>query len=383
MSAIHRSSSSSPHPAAISASHIEHYEAIQRDGLKVLLRRGSNGLKLSAHSGLRLVDPATSRELIRFTPPERAQLLAAGSRLVAGGRKLDVREAMLAPIDPDEQLSVGGTRYRGQIFIKANGESLLLVNEVSLDQYLYGVLPSEIGASWPRESLKAQAVAARTYALFRASQVESTLYDLDDSTRSQVYLGTSKEEASTNAAVDSTSGLVLAYDGKPAETFFHANCGGHTADVATVWGGQSAYLRGVEDSFCEEGKHYLWRTELDHEVVLKRLNAAGFSVRDFDSVETDERDRSGRCTTVVLKGSEPLLKLKATAFRTALGADVLRSTNFKALRHGETHVFEGRGWGHGIGLCQEGAKGMATAGYSWRDILNFYFPGTKVRRLVE
>jgi stage II sporulation protein D len=359
--------------------------AIQRQGLKVLLRRGSN-LKLSCKGGLRLVDPRTGAGLAEFGSGSRAQLLAQSGGLLAAGQKLGAREALLEPLEQGESILVGGLSYRGRLFIKAAGDSLLLVNEVGLDDYLYGVLPGEVGSNWPLEALKAQAVAARTYAAFRAEHTDSRLFDLDDSTRSQVYFGTSKESAKTDKAVDATSGLILSWQGRPAEAFFHSNCGGHTADSAQVWGHSLPYLRGVEDDFCDSGPHFAWHAEIEHEDLLKRLAKAGIKLRDFDSLEPIRPDSSGRATQLRFKGEGVPggeLNIGSQAFRNAVGPDLLKSTHFQASRSGDTERFEGKGWGHGVGLCQEGALAMAKAGYRSREILAHYFPGTQLKRLDD
>lgn len=372
----------SSHPSALSKTEIRHFETIERKGLKVLLRRGSSGLRLSCAGGIRLLD-AGGAELAEFGPGSRAQLLADDGQLRAAGRSLGVRVALLRPLQKGDAIKVGGISYRGDLYLKANGANLLLVNEVSLDDYLCGVLPSEVGSEWPMEALKAQAVAARTYALFRAESSDSKLYDLDDSTRSQVYFGTQKEAPKPSQAVEATSGMVLTWQGRPAETFFHSNCGGHTADAASVWGAKVPYLRGVEDSFCDSGPHFAWHSEIDHDKLLARLNKAGVKIRDFDAIVCGKPDASGRVAEVSFKGADKDSSMGGQAFRMALGPDLLRSTNFQASRHGDTHRFEGRGWGHGVGLCQEGAWAMAKGGYRWRDILSYYFPGTKIRRLVD
>jgi stage II sporulation protein D len=355
--------------------------SVKHRGLNVLLRRGEMNLHLSSPSGLKLLDPKTGALLTEFGPGQKGALGAEQGRLRAGGRLLDSAEAELKAMADGSKVGVMGIHYRGRLILKASGDSLLLVNEVGLDSYLYGVLPSEVKESWPMEALKAQAVAARTYALFRVSSSGSTLYDLDDSTSSQRYLGTSKEGARSMEAVDLSSGLVLSYHDQLAQTFFHANCGGYTADSRRVWGSDLAYLRGVRDPFCEKGKYASWHCSIDHDQLLKQLQLAGHHLDDFESLTLKDRDSSGRWKTVVFAGHGAKDEMSAAAFRSAVGADLLRSTNFTWKRHGDSHEFEGHGWGHGIGLCQDGAEGMAKQGYSFRQIIYFYFSETKITKL--
>jgi stage II sporulation protein D len=370
-----------PEPFIVNENNGAQTQAISREGLRVLLRRGSNGLKLHCRGGIRLLDPANGSSVIEFGPATRAQLLASAGQLVAGGKPLGLREALLAPIQSEDALIVGDCSYRGHLVLKASGDALLLVNEVSLDEYLYGVVPGEIGSSWPMEALKAQAVAARTYAIYRAAESNSSLYDLDDSTRSQVYFGRSKEAARTCQAVDQTARMILTWHGKAAATFFHANSGGHTADAASVWGTAVPYLEGVDDPYCKGGAHYAWHSDIDQDVLLGRLERAGVHLRDFDSIETTEIDASGRCQKVRFLGAERNAVMSGQAFRIAMGPDVLCSTIFRVSRHGDTEHFEGRGWGHGVGLSQEGALEMAKQGYRYGEILDYYFPGTHLQIL--
>jgi stage II sporulation protein D len=372
-----------PHPQSIQTFDIKPMEVIERKGLKVLLRQGAKNLHLSASSGLKLLDADTGDLLIDFPPGHKGQLAAEGGHLRAGGRLLDHAEAELRAMDPGEAVKVMGLSYRGRLILKAAGDSLLLVNEVALDEYLYGVLPSEVSENWPAEALKAQAVAARTYAVFRAQESPSKLYDLDDSTRSQVYLGTSKEGQHSRAAVDSTKSLVLSYQGALAQTFFFANSGGHTADSRTVWGSNLPYLHGVDDPFAEGGEHYHWHVSIDQDALLAALRKAGHPIQDFEAIEVLGHDDSDRVTRLRLSGRGSNLELSGNAFRQALGGDQLRSTNFKWSRRGDSNDFSGYGWGHGVGLSQEGAEAMARKGYSYKQILEFYFPGTRVKRLVD
>jgi stage II sporulation protein D len=350
--------------------------------LRVLLRRGLQGLKLSAPGGLALLDVDSAARLASIGASAKGRLEARGNRLYLGDRAIGEQ----AEVHSDEGgLRVAGRTYAGRILLRAIGGQVYLINEVPLQDYLKGVLPSEVPASWPLEALKAQVVAARSYALWRAGETRkagAVPFDLDDSVASQAYQGRGKQEARTDQAVDQCAGEVLAYRGKIAECFFHSNSGGHTAGSDEVWGGEApAYLAGVLDSWSEDQPHYAWNASLSGGEVEQRLARAGLWTGLLDEIVPKASTDSGRWAQMRLIGSGADKTVKASAFRNALGADVLRSTNFKVRKRGDEWVFEGLGWGHGVGLSQEGAKAMAEAGKSYRSILDYYYPGTRWARL--
>ncbi|HXC64935.1 MAG TPA: SpoIID/LytB domain-containing protein, partial [bacterium] len=350
--------------------------------LRVLLRRGRQGLKVSCPGGLRLVG-ADGRTLAELPPLGRARLGALGGRIAIDGKDLGGEAARILPLQAGTDVRVAGRRYRGRLWLKAVGGQLALVNQVGLEDYLKGVLPSEIPASWPVESLKAQAVAARSFALAKAQKGVQEPWDLDDSTSSQAYNGADGEQAGPNDAVDATRGRVLSWHNAVVEAYFHSNSGGHTADASEVWGGQApAYLRGEEDEASEDQPHYAWSATVPMDTAQHRLEAAGLWKGFLGGVEGRERSDSGRWISVELLGGGGVSRVvSANAFRMALGADHLRSTNFKVRQHGDDLDFEGLGWGHGVGLSQEGARVLAQQGRDYRGILEHYYPGTRLAQL--
>ncbi len=348
--------------------------------LRVLLHRGAKGLRLSSQGGLELTHPRTGQVLATLQAGGKARLSAHAGKLRSGDQDLQLSEVSVRA-SGGQKIMVAGIRYRGELRLRANGDDLMLLNVVDLDDYLCGVLPSEIPASWPTEALNAQAVAARTYALWRAKTAGRPQWDLDDSTASQAYLGASKESERTNAAVERTRGLVLGWKGKLAQTFFHSNSGGATTDAASVWGGDLPYLRGAADPYSEEGKHYAWTGTVSVTRVNQLLSKSGRARFEVDDMRPIERDDSDRYRAVLLRGEGREQRLKSSDLRSALGADLLRSTNFQVTRRGDNFIFEGRGWGHGVGMSQEGAQAMSKQGSSFKRILDYYYPGTDLVRI--
>lgn len=348
--------------------------------LRVLLRRQAQGLKISSPGGLRLRDPRSDRVLLTLNAQDRARLGALGNELTHNGRPLGVALARVEPLREGDSLKVAGRRYRGVLALKAQADQLLLLNVVGLEDYLKGVLPSEIPTDWPLEALKAQAVAARSFAVARLARAQAD-WDVDDSTSNQVYKGLDAERPASNRAVEETRGQVLAARGKVIEAFFHSNSGGHTASAAEVWGGDAPWLQGVPDGWSEDQKHYAWSVEIPLEQAERALTRAGLWKGLLTSVHGRDLSESGRWSKIELRGPDASRLIKSSDFRRALGADRLRSTRFRVRQQGETLVFEGLGWGHGVGLAQEGAYAQALHGRSWQSILSYYYPGAHLARI--
>jgi stage II sporulation protein D len=345
--------------------------------LRVLLRRSAQGLKVSASGGLRLRDPDSRRVLAELPAQGRGRLSATGNGLGYNGRALGLSFALVEPLRDGEPLKVAGRRYRGLIGLQASGGQLLVLNVVGLEDYLKGVLPSEVPADWPLEAQKAQAVAARSFALAQQAKAKP-LWDVDDSVSSQVYKGLDAERPRPVQAVDGTRGLVLSHAGSVIEAFFHSNSGGHTADVAEVWGAKIPYLQGVLDVHSEGQKHYAWTAVIPRDQAENALIRAGLWRGYLDGIAGRGLSESGRWLNVELMGRDERRIVKATALRSALGVDRLRSTRFNVRLRGDDLVFEGLGWGHGVGLSQEGAHVLAQRGWTYARILQHYYPGTRL-----
>jgi len=281
-------------------------------------------------------------------------------------------------------ISVNNRSYRGDISIyKDASGKLLVVNTLDLESYLKGVLYHEISHKWPIDAIKAQAVAARTYALYQKEVMRSKDYDVAADTSSQVYGGYSSEKRKTNRAVNFTSGEVLTYKGKLFPAYFHATCGGTTEDASELWKIDMLPLKGGRlCSFCSASPHYYWKSELDLKTIAKKLEGR-FQPKDgLNNISVIERTGTGRVRTLGLKyesGKSTIISAKD--FRALLGSDSIRSTNFSMVIEGDHVIFSGKGWGHGVGLCQWGAYGMSNKGYNYKQILDLYYPGTEIVRL--
>ncbi len=263
---------------------------------------------------------------------------------------------------------------------------------LSLDEYVFGVLAAEASTENNLEALKAQAVVSRTYALKNMNRHARDGYDFCNNTHCQRYLSVMDETAradfyaSVHRAMEETAGEVLQDEsGRIADAYFSASCGGMTANIATLWGTTPApaYLRGVPDEYCASAPERNWTNVISRAELSKALR--GDARSDVGAQLTDVRvvrhDATGRAETITLEG-ERRRTLRGWDFKIIvgryLGWDVLKSSRFNVARVGENFVFRGSGFGHGLGLCQTGAHGMALRGASYRQILNQYLPGARV-----
>lgn len=281
-------------------------------------------------------------------------------------------------------------RYRGLLTVRRDPDGgLRVINTVRLEPYLYGVIPAEIGTKVPAEAMKAQAVAARTYALKNRGKCVKDGFDLDDTTRCEGYLGVDGETAASNAAVDATRGQVLTWRGTLIDAPYSTDSGGMTACDTN---GDCPYLQAVKDcdvkgeEYAASGKYHTWSKAFTPAQIAGLLGRDPRSaVTGFASLTVDGLDASGRVTTATVWGAGGASRtITGPQMRQILGYDVLRSTRLTLTRTaaGE-YKFDGRGWGHGLGMSQDGAVSMAGSPYrkSYQEILRHYYVGTQLAAL--
>lgn len=278
----------------------------------------------------------------------------------------------------EDFLEFNNKKYRGSICILLKEKEILIINKVKLDFYLYGVLPSEIIPNWHKECLKAQAVAARTFAIFNKLNSKSPYYDLDSNILSQVYKGANVETKKTNEAVDETKDEIITYNGEVIQAFFHANSGGKTATSEEVWGGKIKYLKSKDDEFCKKEKNYKWDISLSSEKISEKLKKNKIVTGEIYDIKILERSESNRIKSLKIYGSSGSITIKGKDFRSFLGGNNIKSTNFYIFKKNNNFIFHGYGWGHGVGLSQEGAKGMAENGWDYKKILKYFYSGVDI-----
>lgn len=284
-----------------------------------------------------------------------------------------------------KEVEIENRKYHNVIEVLKNPVgSLTVVNEIDVEDYLKGVLPSEMKPTWPREALKAQAVISRTYAIYENIENKDFPFSLGSDVGTQVYGGKLVEHPDASRAVQETRGQILIHRGKIFPAFFHSTCGGMTTRADYQWRVQAhPSLRGVECPFCAGSDYYAWKAEFSSSEIRNRLARKGKRVGGIKKITLDEIDLSGRPRFFVVKHEGGSLKIPANDFRVALGPDRLRSTRVRVEEKGDSFLFRGRGWGHGVGLCQYGAKHLAELGYRYADILRYYYPDSEIRNLEE
>jgi stage II sporulation protein D len=282
-----------------------------------------------------------------------------------------------AAANPGGGFSFEGRMYRGTFAPTYDG----IVNVVGIEEYLYSVVPREMSPGWPAAALQAQAICARTYVLERSSPRRS--YDVVPSQMDQVYSGLATESESGRAAVDATAGMVLRYGSAFAQTLYSSCCGGHTEASSDAWGGAPVpYLMGITCPYCTNAPLYRWSFNSSLEAIGDAFAAQLAPFGPLQNIRLGPADSSGRPKTVELVGNQGSAFVKTSGFRSALGAANVRSTFISSIApasDGPGIVFiQGAGSGHGVGLCQWGARGAAVAGLTASQILGFYFPGTQL-----
>ncbi|HNX68679.1 MAG TPA: SpoIID/LytB domain-containing protein [Candidatus Omnitrophota bacterium] len=275
--------------------------------------------------------------------------------------------------------------FRDMVLIYRNEKgSLDLINKAELEDYLKGVLPFEGNPKWSAESLKAQAVVSRTFALFKMLGRQSDEYDVSSGMNSQVYAGKRIENEKTTEAIEATKGQVLTSNGKIFPAYFHSTCGGATTAADLVWPVKpNPALGGVECRFCENSPHYRWEAKVTAAEIKEKLAKHGMPVNEVLSIKTGKIDKTGRVHTLTIKSTWWEKNLDADAFRVWIDPMRLKSNLITRIGTGAggVFVFRGRGWGHGVGLCQYGMKYLGELGYSYQEILGYYYPGAQVSKI--
>ena len=286
--------------------------------------------------------------------------------------------------DSSSTFSFEGRIYRGgPSIVDGPDQRPALIATVPIDAYLYGVVPLEIGRSTPDAALKAQAIVARTYAL--THRVKGREYDLVANAGDQAWGGIAAESPQTNAAVDATEGQLVTYLGGLASVYYSACCGGHTADASRMWGGISLpYLRGVPDPYCMRSPYANWTASFTVGSLLNALGPRAAALMPIVSITLGDATADWR-PGLRIEGKNGSAVFTSGDVRKALGARLVRSGLWRSLmvegdpaQYATVIKVTGSGLGHGVGLCQWGAKMMAQQGRSPREIIAYYFPETVV-----
>lgn len=350
-------------------------------------------LRVAIEDGVNQVTVGSStRALVRDGSGKEVGEIAAMNAFVAqpeaGSVKLDRWQGQQIWIEPTNggYAFIGDRWYRGRALVTPTAKGLTAVNYVDIEQYLYSVLGGEMVPSWPIEALKAQAVAARSYALYQRENAASGLFDVGDTTAWQVYRGISDETATTQAAVNATTGQVLIYQGRIIEAVFHSASGGHTENVENVWTQALPYLRGVPD-FDQGTPVYEWTRTFTRADLSSLITGVG----NITAMEPERTTPQGRVVSMRVVGDGGTRSMSGDSLRSALD---LKSTKFKVIpeyapttgkQKGQVapiaFQIQGKGFGHGLGLSQWGAYNLARQGRDYRQIVLHYYKNTILAKI--
>lgn len=332
-------------------------------------------VKLKSLIDLKII--TSDDQIVNDTKNKEITILFDGKDINVEGKNFEIKKfpqdgAFLINSESPIYIDKIKRSYRGSISFRINNGKLDIINNVNMDDYLKGVLPKEMSPEFPMESLKAQALCSRSFAINNYNKFIKKGYNLDDTTSSQVYFGKDVEDEKTNKAVDSTLNEVIKYNGKVAETIFCASSGGFTVASDEVWGGNSVpYLITHEDPYST----HPWKYELKDK-DFEKLGISG-----INSVNVESFKDSKRVDNIIFNTSQGDVKLKANDFRKKIGNTIIKSTLFDIKVDGNKVLVSGNGYGHGVGMSQYGAVEMAKKGQDYKKIIDFYFPGTNIEKL--
>ncbi len=346
--------------------------------VRIALADGLQHVEIGAADLVTVRDPATGGVVVTLPGARIVRVVPAGAGLdVVGARRTDGRalrfEVRRGP------LRVGARDYVGALEIWRQGEGLLLINDVAMEEYVAGTVRGEASERWPAEALRALAVVARTYAVFQQNRSAGRVFHLVSGNQDQNFVGLALEGSPAREAARTTAGQVLTWQGRVFPTFYHSDSGGFTEAPQSVFSGDGVPpLEGVRDEFSMESPNYTWTVTIPLAVIGDRLRRGGIDVGQVTRLTVLERSPSFRVARMTVEHSRGTATLRGADFRRLIGYDALKSTLFVPVAHNGAVRFEGRGWGHGVGLSQFGAKGMADRGYTYPQILDHYYPGTSL-----
>jgi stage II sporulation protein D len=368
--------------------------------IRVLLDEKQDSFFYTADEPVILKDEL--KTIINISNGEKIQFKAEGNKVrsIAGNKDYSSKFFQIIPEDK-RSVNLIEKKYKGSLRITSRNNKIQIINTVTLEEYLQGVVPSEmpVGKGTDNyEALRAFTICARTYAFRKLNSANN--FDIYCDVRDQVYGGEGSERTLSNKAIKETRGLVLTYDNAPALTFYHSTCGGFTEDGSNVFSVKNApYLQSIKDGeepLCAISPRFAWTEFYSATEFIQRLRAAGLITGfawKLDTVNINTRFRSGRVNElqINLKDDENKVKIVKingnnirNIIRSSDNSSILNSTLFDIRKDEKDNVtIIGRGYGHGVGLCQYGAINLSKMGKDYNYILSHYYPGTKIIRYYD
>ena len=366
------------------------------ESIRVLLSADVSRLNIRADSPLWVTDAQGRGQALRAP----VQVSAAGTGFLQNGVRMQTEQltlhagaqgltltfprparklngAAMSSGDSGTEISVSGV-----VHLVRRGKGFLVINRVDIEEYVKGVVPAEVSSTWHPEMLKAQAVAARTYALYQQMLSATRDYDVASTVQDQVYRGKEGIDVGILRAVEDTRGLVVTYQDAPIYAAFSSTAAGLTEDAMNVWSKEYPYLKGVECPFDLASPYYQWKSSFKIDTLEQNLRQQGFSVGTIATMAPLSFSRGGRVAKLRILHSGGELILRGEELRKVVGYAIIPSTQFAIESIGQDVVLSGFGAGHAVGMCQWGAKELAELGYSFSTILQYYYPGTELQNMT-
>ncbi len=361
------------------------FSATQQHAIRLGLTDSARVLSIRSPSPFSLQVPSGKRYKIS----EKVTIKRQGDALLLNDRKItasfvsvqggDEVYHLKVLADADTSSSQSSRKewtVRGPLDIKRVPTGLAVVNRINLETYVAGVVSGEVSPTWPIEALKAQAVAARTYVLYKQMKMQEQPFDVFASVQDQVYHGHAARPESVLRAISETEGHVLTHERRPIYAAYSSTAAGPTEDALYVWALDLPYLKGVNCPFDEQSPRYNWRTSFTFDYLENQLRKEGYAVGSVATFTPYTFTPSGRVDRVRLLHSRGEIILRGQDLRRIVGYSKIFSTKFSVKSLGANVEVVGHGAGHAVGMCQWGMREMAELGYDYQSILRHYYPGT-------
>ncbi len=375
--------------------------------VRVLLQENLDEATVGADGNFAVECLREGKQTVYYSPRDVTVQNDKGKIKVVGRGKAVIEsgldEVNIIPRGVDNRVKLNNSRYRGLLKVLPDGQNLELINIVYMEDYLKGVVPPEIGkrSEAEIEAVKAQAVAARTYAMAHLNQYQGEPFDMKSSILDQVYEGASVENRLISRAIDATAGYVITYHDEFINAYYHSTCGGMTDDIGDVWERKDIpYLKAVSDEgACSWSKYYVWKEHFTEEQLRGRIEQYLSSDRGRDlkigritDVKINQRTSGGRVLKMLIRAENDVYKFQKDRIRWVIGRTsdpdlILPSGRFDieidrdSRGNLQSITFVGRGYGHGVGMCQCGAIGLAREGWVFDKILAHYYTDVETKKL--
>lgn len=349
--------------------------------IKIGLLNNTKKASVASYSNSLLIPEGSKKGILQLDKLSLYNFYSDSGSLVISNKndekrfKTGFNSLLIIPSSKKNYVYAKGRWYRGYLKLMARGNTVTVINVIDIEDYLKSVVPSEMPANWKIEALKAQAIAARSYALANLKKRECLGYDLKDDTDDQAYKGVASENSRSNFAVENTKNLVMVQGNSVIPAYYHSSSGGYTDNEA--WSEKINFVRCVKD-YDAASPDSRWVKNFTLGNLKNLLNRAGYRIDDVINIQVTKKSKTGRAKKLRIIGNNSSLNISGEEFRKALN---LSSNYFSLLLKQDNLMIMGRGSGHGVGMSQWGAKALAEKGYTAYQILGYYFSNVKLKAI--